>query len=102
MNKPVLSHDLVQMNRRGFLTASTALILATYLPMAPHMAKAASGDFAPNAFIRIGEDGKITLVMRDVEMGQGIWTGASMLLAEELDVGLDQVTPEFAPPNEKL
>ena len=40
--------------------------------------------------------------MRDVEMGQGIWTGASMLLAEELDVGLDQVTPDFAPPNEKL
>jgi isoquinoline 1-oxidoreductase subunit beta len=66
------------------------------------MARAASGDFAPNAFIRIGEDGKIVLIMRDVEMGQGIWTGASMLLAEELDVGLDQVTPEFAPPNEKL
>jgi isoquinoline 1-oxidoreductase beta subunit len=62
----------------------------------------ATGDFAPNAFIRISGDGSIALVMRDVEMGQGIWTGASMLLAEELEVGLDQVTPEFAPPNEKL
>jgi isoquinoline 1-oxidoreductase beta subunit len=41
--------------------------------------------------------------MRDVEMGQGIWTGASMLLAEEFKVGLDQVVaPEFAPPDEKL
>ena len=59
-------------------------------------------NFEPNAFIRIGEDGKITLIMRDVEMGQGIWTGASMLMAEELDVGLDQVTPDFAPPNDKL
>ena len=58
--------------------------------------------FAPNAFIRIAADGKITLIMRDVEMGQGIWTGASMLMAEELDVGLDQVTPEFAPPDDKL
>jgi isoquinoline 1-oxidoreductase beta subunit len=65
-------------------------------------AAATAGPFAPNAFIRIGEDGKIGLIMRDVEMGQGIWTGASMLLAEELDVGLDQVTPEFAPPNDKL
>jgi isoquinoline 1-oxidoreductase beta subunit len=66
------------------------------------VARAAAGDFAPNAFIRISGDGKIALIMRDVEMGQGIWTGASMLLAEELDVGLDQVTPEFAPPDEKL
>jgi isoquinoline 1-oxidoreductase beta subunit len=66
------------------------------------MARATAGSFAPNAFIRISEDGKITLIMRDVEMGQGIWTGASMLLAEELEVGLDQVTAEFAPPNEKL
>ena len=40
--------------------------------------------------------------MRDAEMGQGIWTGASMLLAEELDLGLDQVTTDFAPPNNKL
>src|SRR5262249_53095313 len=53
-------------------------------------------------FIRISPDDKIALIMRDVEMGQGIWTGASMLLAEELEVGLDQVTPEFAPPDEKL
>ena len=40
--------------------------------------------------------------MRDAEMGQGIWTGASMLMAEELDVGLDQVTADFSPANDKL
>src|SRR3989442_1543885 len=47
--------------------------------------------FAPNAFIRIGTDGRITLIMNQVEMGQGMYTSMPMLLAEELEVGLDQV-----------
>jgi isoquinoline 1-oxidoreductase beta subunit len=58
--------------------------------------------FAPNAFIRIDADGAIRLVMPNVEMGQGIYTGACMMLAEELDVGLDQIKVEHAPPNEAL
>jgi isoquinoline 1-oxidoreductase beta subunit len=58
--------------------------------------------FAPNAFIRIDADGLVRLVMPNVEMGQGIYTGASMMLAEELDVGLDQIKIEHAPPNEAL
>jgi isoquinoline 1-oxidoreductase beta subunit len=67
-------------------------------------AAAADGNppFAPNAFIRIDADGSIRLVMPSVEMGQGTYTGASMMLAEELDVGLDQITVEHAPPNEEL
>lgn len=58
--------------------------------------------FAPNAFIRIDAQGPIRLVMPNVEMGQGIYTGASMMLAEEMDVGIDQVVVEHAPPNEEL
>src|SRR5467141_981555 len=58
--------------------------------------------FAPNAFIRIGTDGRVTLVMNQVEMGQGTYTSMPMLLAEELEVGLDQVQLEHAPPNDKL
>jgi len=58
--------------------------------------------FAPNAFIRIDADGLVRLVMPNVEMGQGIYTGASMMLAEELDIGLDQIKIEHAPPNEAL
>ena len=63
---------------------------------------AASTGFAPNAFIRIGTDGRITLIMPQVEMGQGMYTSMPMLLAEELEVGLDQVQLEHAPPNDKL
>src|SRR5204863_8977534 len=56
--------------------------------------------FAPNAFIRIGSDGRVTLIMHKVEMGQGTYTAMSMLLAEELEVGLDQVHLEHAPPDD--
>jgi isoquinoline 1-oxidoreductase subunit beta len=52
------------------------------------------GGFAPNAFVRIGGDGDIVLTMPYVEMGQGTYTAIPMLLAEELEVGLDQVRLE--------
>src|SRR6202008_587683 len=58
--------------------------------------------FAPNAFIRIGGDGQIVLIMPYVEMGQGTYTSIPMLIAEELEVDLKQVRLEHAPPNEKL
>jgi len=58
--------------------------------------------FVPNAFIRIGSDSRVTLIMNQVEMGQGSYTSMPMLLAEELEVGLDQVQLEHAPPNDKL
>jgi CO/xanthine dehydrogenase Mo-binding subunit len=67
-------------------------------------AAAADGNppFAPNAFIRVDAHGAVRLVMPNVEMGQGIYTGACMLLAEELDVGLDQIEVEHSPPNDEL
>lgn len=65
-------------------------------------AEAASAEFAPNGFIRIAADGRVTLIMPYVEMGQGTYTSIPMLIAEELEVGLDQVHLEHAPPNEKL
>ncbi|SDG22176.1 molybdopterin cofactor-binding domain-containing protein [Dyella sp. 333MFSha] len=58
--------------------------------------------FAPNAFIRIDADGRIRLVMPTVEMGQAIYTGISMMLAEELGVGLDQITVEHSIPSDAL
>jgi isoquinoline 1-oxidoreductase beta subunit len=103
MSKMLAGGALTRINRRGFFAGgAAALVVAAFVPAGSRIARAADPSFEPNAFIRIGEDGKIALIMRDVEMGQGIWTGASMLMAEELDVGLDQVTPEFAPPNDKL
>src|SRR5256886_3048508 len=45
--------------------------------------------------------GRVTLIMGQVEMGQGMYTAMPQLLAEELEVGLDQVRLEHAPPDEK-
>src|SRR2546425_13251936 len=56
--------------------------------------------FAPNAFVRIDRDGRVTLIMHKVEMGQGTYTSMPMLLAEELEVELSQVQLEHAPPDD--
>ncbi|TGP40640.1 xanthine dehydrogenase family protein molybdopterin-binding subunit [bacterium M00.F.Ca.ET.228.01.1.1] len=61
-----------------------------------------NGVFAPNAFIQIDTAGKVTLIIPKVEMGQGVYTSIPMLIAEELEVPLDTVTLDHAPPDEKL
>jgi len=53
--------------------------------------------FAPNAFLRIDSDGSITVMVGKSEMGQGISTALPQLVAEELDIGLEQVAFQFAP-----
>ena len=60
------------------------------------------GKFAPNAFIRVDRSGQTTLVMPQVEMGQGVYTAIPMILAEELDADFNKVTLEHAPPDDKL
>lgn len=59
-------------------------------------------EFAPNAYVRVGRDGRVSLIVPQVEMGQGTYTSLPMMLAEELEINLDQVTIEPAPPNDKL
>jgi len=95
------------LTRRGFLQAGAAagggLMLSLSLPFANGEAEASGADgFAPNAFIRVADDGQIVLTMPYVEMGQGSYTAIPMLIAEELEVDLKQVRLEHAPPDEKL
>jgi isoquinoline 1-oxidoreductase beta subunit len=95
------------LSRRKLLQAGAAagggLLLSLSLPFSNGVAEAADADgFAPNAFVRIGGDGRIVLTMPYVEMGQGTYTSIPMLIAEELEVDLKQVQVEHAPPNEKL
>lgn len=98
-------------SRRTVLTTGLAggFLLAFHLPL-PALAPnepvqppdATEGKFAPNAFIRIDQAGHTTLVMPQVEMGQGVYTAIAMILAEELDADFSHVTLEHAPPNDKL
>jgi isoquinoline 1-oxidoreductase beta subunit len=84
----------------GFLLAFHLPLRAGNEPVQPPDVTA--GKFAPNAFIRIDAAGKTTLVMPQVEMGQGIYTAVAMILAEELDADFSAVILEHAPANEKL
>src|SRR6202171_5581633 len=84
----------------GFLLAFHLPLRAVNEPVQPP--DVTDGKFAPNAFIRIDTAGKTTLVMPQVEMGQGIYTAVAMILAEELDADFSSIILEHAPANEKL
>jgi isoquinoline 1-oxidoreductase beta subunit len=80
-------------SRRNFLrqgaAGGAALVLGLYADgvMAAVARPTDQGDkFAPNAFISIGSDGKVTLVSKQPEIGQGIKTSLPMVLAEELEI----------------
>src|SRR6266446_1821144 len=97
------------LSRRVLLTGGLAggFLLAFHLPLRAENEPVqppddTSGKFAPNAFIRIDQAGHTTLVMPQVEMGQGIYTAVAMILAEELDADFSSIVLEHAPANEKL
>lgn len=93
------------LTRRTFLESGVALggvLLVGFRVSAVDALTDGQRVFAPDAFIRIDRQGKVTLIMPQVEMGQGIYTSIAMILAEELDAAIDQVSLEAAPPNDKL
>jgi isoquinoline 1-oxidoreductase beta subunit len=94
------------LSRRTFLTVGAALsgglMIGVGLIAAPDEAGAAEGTLAPNAFVRIAPTGAVTVIMSYIEMGQGTYTSIPMLVAEELEVDLNTVRVEHAPPNDKL
>src|SRR5213594_3906735 len=85
--------------RRDFVQTSAGLMIAFYLPPRPVAAPApADAPFAPNAWLRIGSDGSVTLTVDKSEMGQGSQTGLAMILAEELEA--DWATVRLGPVTE--
>ncbi len=96
-----------RLSRRAVLTAGAAaggglLIGFRLLPAANAVAAPEAEALAPNAFVRIEKNGRVTVISPSIEMGQGTYTSLSMLIAEELEVDLAQVDVEHAPPNDKL
>ncbi len=89
--------------RRDFLKAGGLLAggLVIGFTVAPAKRAQAQGEPpklpAPNAFLRIGADGSVLVLLAHVEMGQGIWTTLPMLIAEELDADWAKVKAEHAP-----
>jgi isoquinoline 1-oxidoreductase beta subunit len=104
-------HD-TQLTRRAALKGMAGLVIGVHLPwdiaraqsgaaqvFAPDAAAAA---FAPNAFVRIGTDDTVTVLIKHIEFGQGPFTGLATLVAEELDADWSKVRAEHAPSDPDL
>ncbi|WLH60266.1 xanthine dehydrogenase family protein molybdopterin-binding subunit [Pseudomonas sp. FP2300] len=89
-------------SRRGFLKSGavlgSGLIVGFSVPGAKRlMAQTTDSEFAPNAFLRIAPDDSVTILLAHSEMGQGVWTTLTMLIAEELDADWSRLKVEHAP-----
>ena len=87
-------------SRRGFLkTAAAGLVIGFYLPergeLAAQTTAAASNPAKINAWVRVGSDDSVTLMIHKSEMGQGTVTSLSQLLAEELECDWTKIRTEF-------
>lgn len=101
-----------QLTRRAALKGMAGLVIGIHLPI--DAAKAQSGAaqvftpdagaaaFAPNAFVRIGADDTVTVLVKHIEFGQGPFTGLATLVAEELDADWSKVRAEHAPSDPNL
>jgi len=87
-----------ELSRRQFLgvtaVAGTGLVLGVHLPSSAEAAEAA---FTPNAFVRVAPDGVVTVVVKHLEMGQGVNTGLPAIVAEELSISWQSIRVEAAP-----
>ena len=89
-------------SRRDFLKTSAVisggLVVGFVIPGARRLALAEpAAAFVPNAFLRVGNDDTVTVLIAHSEMGQGIWTALPMLIAEELDADWSKIRVEHAP-----
>jgi isoquinoline 1-oxidoreductase beta subunit len=97
-------NEIINLSRRDFLKTGAllggGLILGFTIPFQGSPTHASTGSpppFIPNAFIRIGTDDTVTIIVNKSEMGQGVYTSLPMLVAEELEVDWSRVRIEAAP-----
>ncbi len=88
-------------SRRAFLKVTAAVGGGLMIGWVPEARADQASLFVPNAFIRIDPAGKVTIISPAIEMGQGTYTSLPMLVAEELDIDLANVTVDHAPPDAK-
>lgn len=90
-------------NRRSFLKVSAAggaglmLQFSWFSGLAQDSATPAEAAFDLNAYIKMNEDGTVTIFSPNPEIGQNVKTSMPLIVAEELDVAWDQVSVAQAP-----
>ena len=101
----------IEIDRRSFLKATIvaggSLVIGASLPFRSraeerfNLPADPATDFKPNAFIKIAPDGKITVIVGQAEMGQGVLTSLPMIVADELEVDWKDVAYEHGPPGKE-
>lgn len=89
----------------GAAAGAALFVMGTWLPLSKARAQEGGipqGIFDPNVFLQIAPDNSITVLIKHFEMGQGITTGLTTLVAEELDADWSQMRFAFAPANAAL
>lgn len=102
--------DGTKINRRTFIQASIvaggALMIGASASIPTRAEErfgiAPAAEFKPNAFIKIAPDGKVTVVVGQAEMGQGVLTSLPMIVADELEVDWANVGFEHGPPGKEF
>jgi isoquinoline 1-oxidoreductase beta subunit len=104
-------HD-VRLSRRMALQSIAGLVIGVCLPKlalaqsgaarAFRPGDATTSAFAPNAFVRVGTDDTVTVLIKHIEFGQGPMTGLATVVAEEMDADWARVRAEHAPSNPEL
>jgi len=96
--------EVLNISRRDFLKTSAliggGLVLGISLPLRGSLAQPSGEQTAgltPNAFVRIGTDDSVTIIVNHSEMGQGVYTSLPMLVAEELGCNWKMLRVEAAP-----
>jgi len=85
--------------------AAGLVIGFVFSPLGSRIAQAAAATnpvLAPNAFVRVAPDNTVTVIVKHLDMGQGVSTGLPAIVAEELDADWAQMRFEFAPADAKL
>lgn len=98
--------QLPALNRRDLLRAAAAAapVLAIGIRFGPAMAVepgATSATFSPNAMLTIDAAGKVMLALPKTEMGQGVYTALTMLVAEELEIAPQSIQVTIPDGDEK-
>jgi isoquinoline 1-oxidoreductase subunit beta len=92
--------DLIELDRRAFLRVSAVAGggILIGLSFAPRAARAQDEEptLVPNAFVRIGADGLVTITAKNPDVGQGVKVSLPMIIAEELDADWKDVRIEQA------
>ncbi len=93
------------LTRRSFLkvtAAGSALIIGGYVPGLRETNSAeAAGLFEPNVWLKIAADDTVTIMLTQLEMGQGVMTSMPMLVAEEMDIDWNKIKTEWVPADPK-